>query len=135
MSELNGNNTLALVIEDDQDAAAIFAEALQEAELKPEIIRDGQAALERLAEVTPVLIALDLHLPHVLGRDILRHIRADTGLSDTKIIIISADPLMADSLREEADLVLIKPVSYRQVRDLAARLHPAWKSGGDLDSL
>lgn len=30
---------------------------------------------------------------------------------------------------DETDLVLLKPVSYTQVRDLAARLHPAWKRG------
>ncbi len=128
-NKMDGNKALALVIEDDEDAAAIFAEALQAAALNPEIIREGQAALARLAEVAPALVALDLHLPQVSGREILRHIRADARLSDTKIIIISADPRMADTLREEADLVLIKPVSYRQVRDLAARLHPAWKSG------
>jgi adenylate cyclase len=118
------NKPLALIIEDDYDATVIFDEALQAAGYTTEIIRDGQKALARLDTITPTLIALDLHLPHVSGATILRHIRADTRLMDTSIMLLTADPAMADSLRDEADLVLLKPIGFRQLRDLATRLHP-----------
>ena len=57
-------NPLALVIEDDVPHANLFSEALQKAGFEIETIRDGQVALTRLAEITPMLVVLDLHLPH-----------------------------------------------------------------------
>jgi hypothetical protein len=38
------------------------------------------------------------------------------------VIIASADARMADMIRAEADLVLLKPTTFSQVRDLASRL-------------
>jgi response regulator of citrate/malate metabolism len=35
--------------------------------------------------------------------------------------VTTADPLLADSLRDGIDLVLIKPVSFRQLQELAER--------------
>lgn len=114
----------ALIIEDDFDLASIFAGALRLAEYEVEILQDGRLALERLAAIVPDVVVLDLHLPHISGKDVLHHIRADRRLADTRVMLATADPLLADSLREEADLVLIKPISFTQMRDLAARLRP-----------
>lgn len=119
------SNPLALIIEDDPDAATIFSEALQAAGFETEIVRTGDKALKRLAVTTPDAVVLDLHLPHVSGTDILRQIRADARLAKTRMIIATADPRMAELLRDQADLVLLKPISFSQLRDLAARLRPA----------
>jgi CheY-like chemotaxis protein len=116
---------LALIIEDDESLATIFALALQMAGFETEIVRGGKAALARLAEITPVLILLDLHLPQVAGHDILRQIRADERLAESKVILATADALRGESLRSEVDLVLLKPISVTQLRDLARRLYPA----------
>ena len=118
---------LAFIIEDDPKLANIFAEALRGAGFETEIIQEGRTARDRLAETIPALVVLDLHLPYLSGEDLLFHIRADKRLAETRIILATADPRMAENLREEADLVLIKPISFVQLRDLAARLHP---SGG-----
>lgn len=118
-------NPLALVIEDDAKLATIFAEALHMAEFETEIVHDGNTALTRLAATTPAVVMLDLHLPYVSGRDILAQIRADARLAKTRVMLTTADPLMAESLRGEAELVLIKPISFNQLRDLAKRLRPA----------
>ena len=48
--------------------------------------------------------------------------RADGRLSATRVLITTADPSTAQVLEDQADLVLIKPVSFTQLRDLAARL-------------
>jgi CheY-like chemotaxis protein len=117
-------NPLAFVIEDDEDLSMIFAAALTEAEYQVDIIQDGQLALNRLATETPTVIVLDLHLPHVDGRRILAFIRSLPQLKNSRVMLATADPLMADSLRTEVDLVLLKPISYDQLRDLSARLRP-----------
>jgi CheY-like chemotaxis protein len=118
------NMPLALIIEDDADLSTIFAQALQAAEFETEIAEDGQVATTRLNETIPSVVVLDLHLPHVSGRDILDQIRTDPRLKDTRVMLATADPAMAETLRTEADLILIKPISFGQLRDLAKRLRP-----------
>ena len=118
------NEPLALIVEDDTDLANIFAKALEAAEFETEIVQDGHAALERLATTQPAVVLLDLHLPYVSGKTILRHIRSDARLAQTRVMLATADSMLADSLRFEADLVLLKPIAYGQLRDLAMRLRP-----------
>lgn len=124
------NNQLALIIEDDPYLSDIFARALRAAEFDIEVVRDGQQAFTRLDETQPVIVILDLHLPHMSGDKILHHIRTDPRLAQTRVIITSADHILADSLKLDADLVLVKPVSFIQLRDLATRLRPPDTAGG-----
>ena len=98
---------LALIVEDEQMLAEIFSTALQMAGFATESILNGRAAVERLAEITPVLVLLDLHLPGVPGPDILRRIRADERLSHTRVIIVSADAAKAEIHREAAENALL----------------------------
>ena len=114
----------AMIIEDNEDLAIIFAEALQAAGFDTGIVQDGDTALVRLEASRPDIIILDLHLPHVSGEAILERIRTDERLAGTRVIIATADPRMADMLKDQADLVLLKPISFGQLRDLAARLSP-----------
>ncbi|MBN1430880.1 MAG: response regulator [Anaerolineae bacterium] len=118
---------LALVIEDNLDLAAILTVALQSVDFEVETIHDGGKALARLAEVVPALVILDLHLPHLSGTNALRQIQSDQRMLNTRIVIATADAAMADELRDQADLVLLKPVSVSQIRDLAIRLVPSVK--------
>jgi two-component system chemotaxis response regulator CheY len=113
---------LALVIEDDYDASVIFAKAMEVLGFEPDVIRTGDVARQKLTELVPIIVILDLHLPEVVGTDLLRQIRDDPRLTDTWVIVASADPRMAEMIRDVADLVLIKPTTFSQVRDLAARL-------------
>ena len=112
----------ALIIEDDSDLAIIFSQALQAAGFATGIIQDGDQALARLAITTPDVVVLDLHMPRVSGVEILRRIRADARLAGTRVIVATADMRATDMLQDQADLVLIKPVSFNQLRDLAGRL-------------
>ncbi len=117
-------NPLGLIIEDDDDAAAIVDEALQLAGYDTEVIQDGKTAMTRLAIIEPAIVTLDLHLPHISGTNILHQIRTDERLAETRVMLVTADPRLAETVREEADLVLLKPVTFSQLRDLAARLRP-----------
>ncbi len=116
------SNPLALIVEDDYDLSNIFAQALQAAGFETQIFRTGDAALVRLSSTKPDVVVLDLHLPRVAGMDILRQIRADPRLAETRVIVATADDRQAEALQDEADLVLVKPISFSQLRDLAARL-------------
>ena len=115
-------NEFALVIEDDADQALIFAEALRAAGFEPEVVRDGRAALTRLEAAAPSLVVLDLHIPRVLGKDLLYYIRTDERLAGTRVILASGDYQLSQSLRDQADVVLLKPIGFQQLRDIASRM-------------
>lgn len=115
---------LALIIEDDPKLAFIFGEALRAAQFDIETIQDGRIAQTRLSETLPAVVVLDLHLPYVSGEVLLDYIRDDERLGRTRVIVATADALLGETLREAADLVLLKPISPLQLRDLARRLRP-----------
>ena len=116
---------LAFIIEDDKDMAAAYVVALEEAGYDSILINDGQTAMALLASRTPALVLLDLHLPYVSGEELLKQIRTNEHLAKTKVVIISADPTWVRFLKHEADIALIKPISFRRLRDLAQRLYPS----------
>lgn len=118
-------SALAFIIEDDQDLSTIFADALETVGYQVEQITDGLKAQERLKEEVPYLILMDMHLPHVSGAELLAQIKADARFETTNIILTTADARMAEAYEPMADFVMVKPISFVQLRDLSARLKPA----------
>lgn len=119
-------STLALVIEDDEDLANIFAEALRGVGFEVEHLADGKTAHERLKSGTPpFLVLLDMHIPHISGGDLLTNvIKKEEHLANTMVIITTADARMGETYGDMADFVMIKPISFVQLRDLTSRLKP-----------
>src|SRR6185503_1326561 len=116
---------LALIIEDDEDLANIFAEALRGVGFEVEHVPDGKLAQERLQNGSaPFIVLLDMHLPHVSGADLLTIIKREEKFAKTLILITTADGRMGDLYSDQVDFVLIKPISFVQLRDLTARLRP-----------
>ena len=117
---------VALIIEDDEDLASIFAEALRGVGFEVEHVADGRLAEERLTGgAAPFMILLDMHLPHISGGDLLTNIiKQDTRFEKTLVIITTADARMGDLYQNDVDFVLVKPISFVQLRDLTARLKP-----------
>jgi len=114
---------LALVIEDDEDLSEIFTKALEKAGFEVETIRDGKIAQQRLMQgVIPTVIALDLHLPFVDGAALLKQIHADERYENARVILTTADAVQAEFLHDQATIVLVKPISFSQLRDISARL-------------
>ena len=108
---------------------------LEEAGFRTEIIGSGDEAIARLVDIVPDVVILDLHLPGVQGDEILHRIRADGRMAETRVIVITAYTALARTLQDEADLVLIKPISLNLLRRLVGRLPSAdgWK--GDMPSV
>ncbi len=120
---------LALIVEDDEDLASIFAEALRGVGFDVELVADGRVAQERLTKgIPPFLILLDMHLPHISGADLLTNIiKQDKRFAKTIVIITTADARMGEAYTEQVDFVMIKPISFVQLRDLTSRLKPKEK--------
>jgi CheY-like chemotaxis protein len=113
---------LALIVDDHGDSATIFSEAMKVAGFAVEIAHSGDQALTQMASMVPHVVVLDLCLPRVAGTEILQHIRNDERLAKAYVIVVSADPILAEGTLEQADRVLVKPIGFRWLRDLAIEL-------------
>lgn len=111
----------ALIIEDSPAVAELYAFALHAAGYDPEIKGTGIEAQLWLERKVPDLILLDLHLPYVSGDKLLKQIREDSRMDKTVVFITSNDALQSSFLQNEVDLVLNKPISFSQLRDLSGR--------------
>jgi two-component system alkaline phosphatase synthesis response regulator PhoP len=115
---------LAYIVEDNQDTVTIFEGALERAGYEVKVAFDGAVAQKQLTEIVPDLIILDLHMPNVTGDILLKQIRLDERLKNTRVFLATADANMASHLRDQAELVLLKPIGFTQLKELAERFRP-----------
>jgi two-component system cell cycle response regulator DivK len=118
------SNPLAFIVEDNADLGFIYEEVLRTIQFDTERVTSGKDALERLKKIVPHLIVLDMNLPQVSGHYILKQIRADERLAHIPVIIATANVPLAQAMQPELgenDMVLIKPVSASELRELALR--------------
>lgn len=112
----------ALVIDDDEMLATFFATAFEDVDYDVHVVHDGQEALDYLKKHTPNVIVLDLQLPHISGEQLLSFIRSEARLKNSWVFATSIEGTRVGFLDDQADMVLTKPVSYRQVVHLAERV-------------
>jgi CheY-like chemotaxis protein len=130
MSEkLTSPSPLALVVEDNIDQNLVFSTALKKAGFTTESIYNGTDAQARLKEIIPHVVVLDLHMPDIDGNVILAQIRNDTRLANVNVILATADAAFADALQSQAELVLLKPISFSQLSELVSRFNPKKNTG------
>lgn len=114
---------IALIVEDDPQLVSIFETAFQMGGFETATAVDGRIAQEKLQTFVPDVILLDVHLPHISGDDLLHKIRGDGRFHQTKVILSTADSRIASHLREEATMILLKPVGFKELVELAKSLY------------
>jgi DNA-binding response OmpR family regulator len=115
---------VVLLVEDDASTREIFRVALRHAGFVVVAVDDGLAALHRIESDPPDIVVLDMGLPRLGGRDVLREIRANPNTRAIPIVIVTGTDVV--DLNERAGIpVLMKPVDpdalVRTVEDLARR--------------
>jgi len=108
---------LVLHIEDDPVSRALVVRMAACARTPPAVVSavDGVAGLTLLERMTPDLLLLDLELPDIHGRDILRRVRAAESLRSLTVVVLSGirDPeVVAETLAVGADRYITKPVEF-----------------------
>ncbi len=106
----------AVVIEDDADIASLLEAALTSQGFEVAIAGDGLTGIERVAELDPDLVTLDVGLPGIDGLEVCRRIRPTT---DAYLIMVTAYGEEIDrliGLETGADDYLTKPVSARELK-------------------
>ncbi|MEM7347749.1 MAG: response regulator, partial [Chloroflexota bacterium] len=73
----------AIIVEDEESLSTIFRKAIDMAGYSVEVIANGQEALNRLANFTPELLLLDLHLPQITGDEIIDKLRKNPDFDNT----------------------------------------------------
>ena len=109
-----------LLVEDDRMIGEAITVALRDAAYAVDWVRDGETALRAIGNQEHQAVLLDLGLPKLDGRDLLRKLRA-TGNTLPVIIITARDALAdrVDGLDLGADDYLVKPF---EMDELLARL-------------
>jgi CheY-like chemotaxis protein len=82
--------SLVLVVDDELAIRDLLAFVLREEGHQVRTASDGQDALAQLAMNKPDLVLLDVMMPVLDGREVLKHIRADATLRRVPILVMSA---------------------------------------------
>ncbi len=116
-----------LLVEDDADIRRALIRALTDLNHAVSSTVSGLEALQLVLETRPDLVVLDLGLPDVDGREVLRMLRA---VSQVPVIVATArdhEPTIVDALNRGADDYLTKPFSAAQ---LDARIRAVLRRSG-----
>lgn len=79
---------------------------------------DGPQALETIRAERPALVLLDGSMPGMTGFEVCEAVRADTGIGDTRILMLTAkgrETDMARGMGAGADAYVTKPFSTREL--------------------
>jgi two-component system, OmpR family, alkaline phosphatase synthesis response regulator PhoP len=91
-------NYLIYSVEDDESIASIINLTLTNKGYNVVTFPDGEKFLDQFKVQKPNLILLDLMLPGIQGRDIVKYIRDDKENNKVAIVIISAKSLVSDKI-------------------------------------
>ena len=116
---------LALVVEDNEMLASFFTTTFEDTGYAVTAAQTGAEAFAYLENHIPLVALLDLNLPDVSGEGILSFIRSQQRFASTWVLAASVEGTRVGFLEQQADFVLTKPVSYRQLSQMIERLKKA----------
>ncbi|MDA8219396.1 MAG: response regulator [Dehalococcoidales bacterium] len=80
-----------MVVDDDEAIRALLAGVLDAEGYRAVEAKDGLEAIELLQRERPDLILLDLKLPRLTGREVLRWLRHTPGGEELAVLVLSAN--------------------------------------------
>ncbi len=117
----------ALIIEDQPHLAILYEDTLRLVGYDVFSIHNGLEALNYLAiQNTPDFVILDVNLPSVSGREILKHIRKNETYNEMPVLVLTANTLMIEQIQPEIgenDFLHAKPIGMTELQSYAKRVH------------
>ena len=113
-----------LVVDDNEDAAFLFSEALRKLGHRVEVAHDGPTALAVARNRPPEIAFLDLGLPVMDGYELGRRLK-ELGETPPKLVAVTGYGHNSDRTRTRDagfDLHLVKPVDLAAIQDALAKL-------------
>ncbi|MDX1661783.1 MAG: response regulator [Gemmatimonadota bacterium] len=127
-----------LLVEDNPGDVELTREALAESKVAVNlsIVPDGveaMAFLEREGEYAdaprPDLIILDLNMPRLDGREVLKRIKDDRALSTIPVVVLTTSEAEEDVLESyelHANAYVNKPLDFDRFTDIVRRIDEFW---------
>ena len=127
-----------LLVEDNEDDVELTLEALNNSKLqvKIHVVSDGMTAMtflrregEYAGAQRPDLILLDLNLPRMDGREVLKEIREDPELTDIPVVILTTSEDEEDILKAyllHANCYITKPIDFSQFTRIIKQIEGFW---------
>ena len=127
-----------LLVEDNVDDAALTRRALEQAKVHNQVhhVTSGVEALAFLRREgrfagaqPPDLILLDLNLPGMDGRELLKIVKADERLRHIPVVVVTGSHVDADvreSYRLHANAYVKKPVNTQEFLEAVNSIEQFW---------
>jgi two-component system, chemotaxis family, response regulator Rcp1 len=127
-----------LLVEDDPGDVRLTREALAEGKVRSSltVARDGFEAVQILRRegpyanaVRPDVILLDLNLPRMDGREVLKAIKSDPRLRRIPVVVLttsSADEDVIESYDLQANCYITKPIDLEQFMRVVKAVSEFW---------
>ena len=143
-----GKQRCILVVDDRWENRAVLVNLLEPIGFKVIEAENGQVGLDKMQNILPDLVIVDLAMPVMDGFEFLKRVRSQPNLEILKVIVSSASVAQFDqqmSLDAGGNDFLPKPVQLEELLKLLEKyLHLTWKYEGssaqsvesiDLDNL
>ncbi|MCI5060177.1 MAG: response regulator [Alphaproteobacteria bacterium] len=136
-----------LLVEDNEGDVMLTKLAFEKADIPVDIIvtQNGIEAMEYLRRegkftnaLTPDIVLLDLNMPKMSGKEVLKEIKEDPELKVIPVIILTSSEAHMDvlnSYRYYANAYIIKPVTVESFIDVAQTIEDFWVKINKLPSL
>ena len=85
-----------LVVDDEPEVRALYADALKESGHAVQVACDGVAALRRLrSDSLPCVVLADARMPHMDGWDLQRAVARDSQLGSVPVVVLTGDRILS----------------------------------------
>ncbi|MCK4224312.1 MAG: response regulator [candidate division Zixibacteria bacterium] len=141
MGQFNGKPAVILLAEDDPGDQELTRRALEQSRIRNElyIVEDGEEALDYLlrrgkyedpaSSPKPDLMLLDLNMPKMDGKQLLKQMRADPNLRRIPVVALTTSKQESDIIRTYdlgANSYIVKPVNMDQFINAVKVLKDYW---------
>ena len=114
-----------LVVDDDDVIRQLISVNLELEGFEVSTAVDGQDCLEKVKDIRPDVVTLDIMMPRLDGWEAASRLRADPDTADIKVVLLSARAQEADLARGSrigVDAYLTKPFDPDELIDIVRRL-------------
>jgi len=127
-----------LLVEDSVDDVELTLEALKDSKVRMDVhvVADGMAAMNFLRregeyadKPRPDLVLLDLNLPLMDGREVLKEIRNDPDLTDLPVVVLTTSQSEEDickAYKLHANCYISKPVDFIRFSEIIKQIEGFW---------
>jgi signal transduction histidine kinase/ActR/RegA family two-component response regulator len=133
----HADGNVVLAIDDDPGVLELLQRILAREGYSPVVAASAFEGLELAKQLVPALIILDVFMPELDGRQVLKLLRKDRSLVNCRIVLLTVDDSVQKGSPLAADGFLVKPIDRQALLSLVRELgvepasFPAWSGAVD----